>query len=84
MNLPLPLALQITIQNRIPATFPRTSSGISIHFHGMSMWDEAAWADGTSFVTQCPIGTGTTYTYSFLVRPQHIERTLQKPAQLRQ
>ncbi|GFH25697.1 uncharacterized protein HaLaN_23702, partial [Haematococcus lacustris] len=43
----------------------KTASGIAIHFHGLSMWDNATWADGTSYVTQCPLQPGSSFTYSF-------------------
>mmetsp|Transcript_37681 Transcript_37681/g.83915 ORF Transcript_37681/g.83915 Transcript_37681/m.83915 type:complete len:698 (-) Transcript_37681:961-3054(-) len=57
--------VMINVFNKIPAKFPQVASGISIHWHGLSMWDSASWFDGTSYVTQCPIRQGANYTYSF-------------------
>ena len=31
---------------QIPASFPQVSGGISIHWHGLYMWDKAAWYEG--------------------------------------
>lgn len=51
--------------NKLPASFPQTSSGLTIHWHGLSMWDNATWYDGVSYLTQCPIGPGKNWTYQF-------------------
>lgn len=53
---------------QLPRNFPQTSSGITLHWHGLYMWNDAAWFDGTSYATQCPIAPGTNFTYRFLVR----------------
>jgi len=57
----------VTINNRLPAWFPQVSSGISLHWHGLGMWDNNTWADGTAYVTQCPVQAGNSYTYEFLL-----------------
>ncbi|KAJ9516034.1 hypothetical protein QJQ45_024447 [Haematococcus lacustris] len=57
--------IKITLINNLPTNLPQTASGIAIHFHGLSMWDNATWADGTSYVTQCPLQPGSSFTYSF-------------------
>ncbi|KAJ7688671.1 laccase 5 [Mycena rosella] len=36
----------------------------SIHWHGIQQ-DGSAWADGTSFVTQCPIAANNSFLYDF-------------------
>ncbi|KAI8781445.1 laccase [Biomphalaria glabrata] len=41
------------------------SSGISIHWHGMHQ-RQTAWSDGVTFITQCPILPGQTFTYRFV------------------
>ncbi len=43
------------------------ASGISLHWHGLYMWNNATWSDGTPYLTQCPIAAGTSFTYSFRV-----------------
>ncbi|XP_028753456.1 laccase-3-like [Neltuma alba] len=42
---------------------------ISIHWHGLRMLQNP-WADGPSYVTQCPIPPGGTYTYRFTINNQ--------------
>ncbi|KAF7816171.1 laccase-3-like [Senna tora] len=42
---------------------------ISIHWHGLRMLRNP-WADGPSYVTQCPIKPGGTYTYRFTITNQ--------------
>ncbi|KAI9091671.1 hypothetical protein K1719_028114 [Acacia pycnantha] len=42
---------------------------ISIHWHGLRMLRNP-WADGPSYVTQCPIPPGGTYTYRFTINNQ--------------
>ncbi|KAM6574382.1 hypothetical protein CsatA_022709 [Cannabis sativa] len=37
---------------------------ISIHWHGIFQL-QSGWADGPEYVTQCPIGSGDSYTYKF-------------------
>lgn len=39
---------------------------ITLHWHGLVQKD-TIWEDGPSGVTQCPIGVGKSYTYSFPV-----------------
>ena len=55
---------QITVRNNIPEDWPSTSNGISIHWHGFSMRN-FSWYDGTSYVAQCPIPRGSSFTYRF-------------------
>ncbi|KAJ6609466.1 laccase [Mycena sp. CBHHK59/15] len=38
--------------------------GTSIHWHGIFQ-DNTSWADGPSFVTQCPISPGHSFLYDF-------------------
>ncbi|KAK7301675.1 hypothetical protein RJT34_12546 [Clitoria ternatea] len=42
---------------------------ISIHWHGLRMLRNP-WADGPSYVTQCPIQPGGSYTYRFTITDQ--------------
>ncbi|XP_054796794.1 laccase-3-like [Prosopis cineraria] len=42
---------------------------ISIHWHGLRMLQNP-WADGPTYVTQCPIPPGGTYTYRFTINNQ--------------
>ncbi|KAM3690187.1 hypothetical protein ACJW30_09G103000 [Castanea mollissima] len=42
---------------------------ITIHWHGVFQL-LSAWADGPSYVTQCPIRPGQTYTYRFKITGQ--------------
>ncbi|AES98819.1 putative laccase [Medicago truncatula] len=42
---------------------------ISIHWHGFRMLRNP-WADGPSYVTQCPIQPGGSYTYRFTIQNQ--------------
>ncbi|PIN11034.1 Multicopper oxidase [Handroanthus impetiginosus] len=41
----------------------------TIHWHGVRQL-RTGWADGPAYITQCPIGTGKTYTYNFTVVDQ--------------
>ncbi|XP_061351471.1 laccase-3-like [Gastrolobium bilobum] len=42
---------------------------LSIHWHGLKMLRNP-WADGPSYVTQCPIQPGGSYTYRFTITNQ--------------
>nr|CAD1834262.1 unnamed protein product [Ananas comosus var. bracteatus] len=42
---------------------------MSIHWHGMKQFRNG-WADGPAYITQCPIQTGSSYTYDFNVTGQ--------------
>ncbi|XP_024521555.1 laccase-4 isoform X2 [Selaginella moellendorffii] len=44
----------------------KASSGISIHWHGVYQ-KRTCWFDGPSYVTQCPIQPGNSFTYNFTV-----------------
>ncbi|KAG1675974.1 hypothetical protein FOA52_014218 [Chlamydomonas sp. UWO 241] len=57
----------INVFNELNPAFPQVASGISMHWHGFYMWGDAAWYDGASYVTQCPIVQGTNFTYQFRV-----------------
>lgn len=59
--------LQIRLINNIPASFPAVSDGISIHYHGLNMRGPAAWLDGVSYVTACPLKSGQEFVYQFRV-----------------
>ena len=58
--------LQVTLYNNIPADWPLVSEGISIHWHGFSM-NGVPWYDGVGYLAQCPIKSGTNFTYRFQV-----------------
>ncbi|KAJ6482687.1 laccase 1 [Mycena sanguinolenta] len=49
------------IDNLTDATMPRATS---IHWHGIFQ-DQSSWADGVSFVTQCPIVPEHSFLYEF-------------------
>ncbi|KAJ7182989.1 laccase [Mycena crocata] len=49
------------IDDLTDASMPRAAS---IHWHGIFQ-DRSSWADGTSFVTQCPIVPGNSFLYEF-------------------
>ncbi|CAN7011237.1 hypothetical protein Bca4012_030113 [Brassica carinata] len=51
--------LQIKVVNHV-------SNNISIHWHGIRQL-RSGWADGPSYVTQCPIQTGQSYVYNFTI-----------------
>ncbi|KAL4218095.1 hypothetical protein ACF0H5_022831 [Mactra antiquata] len=40
------------------------SDGVAVHFHGIEMRG-TPWMDGASYVTQCPIMPGQSFTYKF-------------------
>lgn len=42
---------------------------ISNHRHGLKQYRNG-WADGPAYITQCPIQTGSSYTYNFNVTGQ--------------
>ncbi|KAL3653300.1 hypothetical protein CASFOL_002981 [Castilleja foliolosa] len=42
------------------------SEGLTIHWHGIRQLG-TPWADGASNISQCPIESGNTYTYNFIV-----------------
>ncbi|XP_051136437.1 laccase-1 [Andrographis paniculata] len=42
------------------------STNTTIHWHGVRQM-RSGWADGPAYITQCPIGAGETYTYTFTV-----------------
>ncbi|XP_031399176.1 laccase-7-like [Punica granatum] len=42
---------------------------VTIHWHGVLQL-MTGWADGPSYVTQCPIRPGTSYTYRFTITKQ--------------
>lgn len=58
--------VEVTVRNSIPADWPTTANGISIHWHGFSLKDQP-WMDGTKYVSQCPIPGGSSFTYRFRV-----------------
>ncbi|KAL6337008.1 hypothetical protein AAG906_036322 [Vitis piasezkii] len=47
----------------------KVSNNVTIHWHGVRQL-RSAWADGPTYVTQCPIQTGQTYTYNFTITGQ--------------
>lgn len=46
-----------------------TPSNITIHWHGVRQ-RLSCWSDGPSYVTQCPIQAGQTYSYEFTLVQQ--------------
>ncbi|KAL7595343.1 hypothetical protein Lser_V15G28002 [Lactuca serriola] len=42
------------------------SNNITIHWHGIRQL-RSGWADGPSYITQCPIQTGQSYVYNYTV-----------------
>ncbi|XP_050290854.1 laccase-2-like [Quercus robur] len=42
------------------------SNNITIHWHGIRQL-QSGWADGPSYITQCPIQTGQSYVYNFTI-----------------
>lgn len=42
---------------------------MSIHWHGLKQYRNG-WADGPAYITQCPIQSGSSYTYDFNVTGQ--------------
>ena len=62
--------LQVTLYNGLPADYPMTTAGISIHWHGLSLHSPdhtAAWYDGTPYVAQCPVKPGHSFVYRFTI-----------------
>ncbi|KAI0326254.1 TvLac7 [Cubamyces sp. BRFM 1775] len=57
----------INVVNRLVNETMLTST--SIHWHGLYQ-HSSAWADGTAFVTQCPIVSGKAFEYAFEVPDQ--------------
>lgn len=51
--------LEINVNNRI-------AEGTTLHWHGIKQ-QRTAWADGPSYITQCPIKGGKSYKYKFQV-----------------
>ncbi|KAJ6752072.1 hypothetical protein OIU85_002491 [Salix viminalis] len=41
-------------------------NNISIHWHGIRQL-RSGWADGTAYITQCPIQTGQSYVYNYTI-----------------
>ncbi|KAE8680446.1 Laccase-2 [Hibiscus syriacus] len=54
--------LVVKVVNHVPYN-------ISIHWHGIRQL-RSGWADGPSYITQCPIQTGQTYVYNFTITGQ--------------
>ncbi|KAI3423673.1 Laccase, partial [Psidium guajava] len=44
-------------------------TNISIHWHGIKQL-QSGWADGPSYITQCPIQTNGSYVYNFTITGQ--------------
>ncbi|KAK8478562.1 hypothetical protein V6N13_058698 [Hibiscus sabdariffa] len=54
--------LVVKVVNLVP-------NNISIHWHGIRQL-RSGWADGPSYITQCPIQTGQSYVYNFTITGQ--------------
>ncbi|KAF2874756.1 multicopper oxidase-domain-containing protein [Massariosphaeria phaeospora] len=52
--------ISVTVINNID----NPKEGTAIHWHGLPQRD-TKWADGVPFVTQCPIASGSSFTYTF-------------------
>jgi len=46
------------------------SDSVTIHWHGLHM-KGTPWMDGVGWISQCPIGSGQTFTYEFTVSCIH-------------
>lgn len=53
--------------NNIPADYPDVHDGITLHWHGLTMPDSNYWYDGAAYITQCPLYSGKTQHYKFLL-----------------
>ncbi|KAL6841323.1 hypothetical protein ACP4OV_028841 [Aristida adscensionis] len=51
--------LSVTVHNNI-------NNNVTFHWHGVRQL-RSGWADGPSFITQCPIRPGRSYTYRFRI-----------------
>ncbi|XP_027337221.1 laccase-7-like [Abrus precatorius] len=49
--------------------FNKSPYNLTIHWHGILQF-LTAWSDGPEFVTQCPIPSGSSYTYKFNITGQ--------------
>ncbi|XVF68812.1 hypothetical protein PTKIN_Ptkin11bG0031200 [Pterospermum kingtungense] len=54
--------LVVKVVNHVP-------NNVSIHWHGIRQL-RSGWADGPSYITQCPIQTGQSYVYNFTITGQ--------------
>ncbi|KAJ4835861.1 Lactose Permease [Turnera subulata] len=54
--------LVVKVVNHVP-------NNISIHWHGIRQL-RSGWADGPSYITQCPIQTNQSYVYNFTITGQ--------------
>ncbi|TYH80751.1 hypothetical protein ES332_D03G153300v1 [Gossypium tomentosum] len=54
--------LVVKVVNHVP-------NNISSHWHGVRQL-RSGWADGPSYITQCPIQTGHSYVYNFTITGQ--------------
>ncbi|KAK9940580.1 hypothetical protein M0R45_017234 [Rubus argutus] len=52
----------VRVVNHVP-------NNISIHWHGIRQL-QSGWADGPSYITQCPIQTNQSYVYNFTITGQ--------------
>ena len=62
-----------TVYNELPADWPQVTDGISIHWHGFNMRG-AEYYDGVAYLHQCPIASGTNFTYRFTVRLTRLQQ----------
>ncbi|KAL2328771.1 hypothetical protein Fmac_022198 [Flemingia macrophylla] len=51
--------LEVKVVNHVP-------NNVTIHWHGVRQL-RSGWADGPSYITQCPIQTGQSYVYNFTI-----------------
>ncbi|XP_024516235.1 laccase-12 [Selaginella moellendorffii] len=54
--------LVVKVNNQVP-------ENITLHWHGVFQ-NRTGWYDGPAYVTQCPIQSGSSYTYKFVIKNQ--------------
>ncbi|KAJ1300466.1 hypothetical protein OPQ81_005281 [Rhizoctonia solani] len=54
----------VNVKNKIPKV------GTSVHWHGISQ-EHSQWMDGPAGITQCPIPSGSSFTYKFKIENQY-------------
>ncbi|KAG9453248.1 hypothetical protein H6P81_006152 [Aristolochia fimbriata] len=68
-QLPGPTILAQEGDTLVVDVFNESPYNITLHWHGVFQ-QLTAWADGPSYITQCPIRPGNKYTYKFKVSGQ--------------
>ena len=60
---------QVNVINKIPLDFPSVMGGISIHWHGLDMHNEASWYDGVPYVGKFVGQADSSTRVAFLTHP---------------